>query len=227
MNVFAPLYTWNIFGYTVNGDIVTQWGVMIVLIIVGFLLSRNLSVENPGKLQVTVEMIYEMIGNLVDENMGDEYTGYVPFVGTLFIYLLILDLCGLIGFGPPTRNLSVVIGFTAITFILVHYNAIRKKGLGGYFKGYGQPYVAMLPINIIEKISFPLSLALRLFGNMLTAAIVMGLIYSGLGHISMFAQFGIPIIPHAYFDLFDGVVQTIIFVMLTIITIKLEASESH
>ncbi|MGL5767743.1 MAG: F0F1 ATP synthase subunit A [Sarcina sp.] len=225
MNVFGPLFTWNIFGMEIPSWIIIQWGVMIVLIIAGILLARKLSVDKPSKLQVGVEQVYGLIANLVGENMGSKYSGYVPFVGTLAVYLLILDLCGLIGFGPPTRNLSVVIGFTVITVFLVHYNAIRKKGLGGYFKGYAKPYAMMLPINIIEKVSFPLSLALRLFGNMLTAAIVMGLIYSGLRHINVFAQAIIPIIPHSYFDLFDGVVQTIIFVMLTVITIKLDATE--
>ncbi|MGL4656538.1 MAG: F0F1 ATP synthase subunit A [Sarcina sp.] len=223
MNVFAPLFTINILGFKVGSAVVIQWGVMIFLIIVCSILAKNLKKEGkPGKLQSALEMLYEAITGMVDGNMGKGYSGYIPFVGTLILYLGILNLCGLIGFGPPTRNLSVVIGFTTITFVLVHYNAIKKKHLGGYLKDYGKPYLPMLPINIIEKIVFPVSLALRLFGNMLAAAIVMGLIYMGLGHIAMFAQFAIPIIPHAFFDLFDGSIQTIIFVMLTIITIKLE-----
>ncbi|MGL5822003.1 MAG: F0F1 ATP synthase subunit A [Sarcina sp.] len=227
MNVFAPLYTLNIFGIKVDSWIVTQWGVMIFLIIVGLILGvkfkKKNSKEYPSKLQVVIEMIYEAVGGMVNENLGDKFRGYVPFVGTLFVYLWILNLCGLIGFGPPTRNLSTVIGFTVITFVLVHYNAIKGKGFGKYLKGYTEPYVLMLPINIIEKIVFPVSLCLRLFGNMLAAAIVMSLIYMGLGGISTLAQFGVPIIPHAFFDLFDGTIQTIIFVMLTVITIKLES----
>ena len=221
MNVFAPLFTINIFGFSVGSGVVIQWGVMIFLIVVCSILARNLKKGIPTKLQATLEIVYEAIEGMVAGNMGKGYSGYIPFVGTLAIYLGILNLCGLIGFGPPTRNLSVVIGFTIITFVLVHYNSIKKKRLG-YIKDYGKPYLLMLPINIIEKVVFPVSLALRLFGNMLAAAIVMGLIYSGLGHISMFAQIGLPILPHAFFDLFDGCIQTVIFVMLTIITIKLE-----
>lgn len=223
MNVFAPLFTVHIFGFAIDSDIVTQWGVMVVLIIVGFILTRKLSVDKPSKLQVGIEMAYDMVAGLVSDNMGEGYEGYVAFVGTLGIYLGILNLCGLIGFGPPTRNLSVVVGFTLITFFLIHYNAIKRKGIGGYLGSYAQPYAAMIPINIMEAIVFPLSLALRLFGNMLAAAIVMSLVYIGLGHISMFAQFAIPVIPHSFFDLFDGIIQTIIFVMLTIITIKIQA----
>lgn len=225
MNVFAPLFTIHIFGFAVDSDIVTQWGVMIFLIILGFVLTRKVSVDKPSKLQVGIEMVYDLFAGLVSENMGEGYGGYTAYVGTLAIYLGILNLCGLIGFGPPTRNLSVVVGFTIITFFLVHYNAIRKNGLGGYIGSYAKPYVAMIPINIMEVLVFPLSLALRLFGNMLAAAIVMSLIYIGLGHISMFAQLILPVIPHSFFDLFDGVIQTIIFVMLTIITIKIQADD--
>ncbi|WP_297436135.1 F0F1 ATP synthase subunit A [uncultured Clostridium sp.] len=224
MNVMAPLYTVDIFGYHMGSGVVTQWGVMIFLIIVLSILGTKLkSKGKPTKLQACLEMVYEGMESLVSGNMGKSFSGYVPFVGTLAIYLGILNLCGLIGFGPPTRNISVVIGFTVITFVLVHYNAIKFKGFGHYLGGYLNGGVLMLPINIMEKIVFPLSLALRLFGNMLAAAIVMSLIYSGLGHISRVFQFVIPIIPHAYFDLFDGVIQTVIFLMLTIITIKLES----
>ncbi|WP_297521500.1 F0F1 ATP synthase subunit A [uncultured Clostridium sp.] len=231
MDVFAPLFTINILGYKVGSAIVIEWGVMIFLIIVCSILARNLKKGIPTRLQATLEILYEGIESMVAGNMGKGYSGYIPFVGTLAIYLGILNLCGLIGFGPPTRNLSVVIGFTVITFVLVHYNSIKRKHIGGYLKGYAKPYLPMLPINIIEKVVFPVSLALRLFGNMLAAAIVMGLIYMGLGHISIFAdmglsmlpQIGLPIFAHAFFDLFDGCIQTVIFVMLTIITIKLEA----
>ncbi|MGL4451300.1 MAG: F0F1 ATP synthase subunit A [Sarcina sp.] len=222
MNVFAPVFTVNILGFKVGSGIVIQWGVMIVLIILGVLLARNLKKGKPSKIQTVLEMMYEGFNGLVAGNMGKDYFSYVPYIGTLALFLGVLDLCGLIGFGPPTRNLSVVIGFTTITFVLVHYNSIKRKRLGGYLKGYCKPFALMLPINIIEKIVFPVSLALRLFGNMLAAYIVMTLIYTGLGHITMFAQLIIPIIPHAFFDLFDGTIQTIIFVMLTAITIKIE-----
>lgn len=225
MDVFGPLFTLKIGPFSIGGDIVIQWVIMLILILFAFLVSRNFKINNPGKLQVVLEMAYETIANLVDENMGEEYKGYIPFVGTLAIFLGLLNISGVFGFASPTRNLSVVIGFTIITFLLVHGNAIKKNGLLGYMKSYGKPYVAMLPISIMEAIVFPLSLALRLFGNMLAAAIVIKLIYMGLGSIAWGAQLVLPIIPHAFFDLFDSVIQTIIFVMLTIITIKLEAEK--
>lgn len=223
MNVFGPLFTLHVGSLGIPSDIVIQWVIIVILVVVGALTARKLKVANPSKFQLSLEMIYETMASLVNENMGSNYTGYVPFVGTLAIFLGILNLCGLIGFAPPTRNLSIVIGFTVITFVLIHFNAMKVKGIGGYFKSYCQPYAAMLPINLMEMIVFPVSLTLRLFGNMLAAAIIMQLVYTGLAHISWFAQLVIPILPHSFFDLFDGLIQTIIFVMLTIITIKLQA----
>lgn len=225
MDVFGPLFQLNIGSFSISGDIVIQWAIMIVLIIIAFIASRNLKVEKPSKFQLLLEMAYSTISNLVDENMGKEYKSFVPFVGTLAIFLGFLNISGVFGFASPTRNLSVVIGFTLITFFLVHGNAIKKNGVKNYIKSYGKPYIAMLPITLMEAIVFPLSLALRLFGNMLAASIVIKLIYMGLGKISFFAQLVLPIIPHSFFDLFDGVIQTIIFVMLTIITIKLEGEK--
>lgn len=225
MDVFGELFELKIAGFAISGDIVIQWVVMMIIIGAAIISVRNFNVEKPSKVQVIIEMIYESISNLVHENMDKSYSSYIPFVGTLAIYLGFLNILGIFGFASPTRNLSVVIGFTIITFVLVHVNAIKRNGVGSYLKSYGRPFVAMLPITIMEKIVFPLSLALRLFGNVLAATIVMELVYMGLSNIGWVAQLVIPIAPHAFFDLFDGVIQTIIFVMLTIITIKLQAEE--
>ncbi|MGL5616344.1 MAG: F0F1 ATP synthase subunit A [Sarcina sp.] len=222
MNVFGPLYTWHIGSLSINGDIVTQWGVMLILIVVLGGIASRFSIENPGKVQSVIEMIYEYVSDMVDGNMGLDFHGYVPFVGTLFIFILILNCLGLVGFGPPTRNLSITIGFTIIAILIIHGTAIKRKGVGKWLKGFLHPYAAMLPLNLMEAVVFPVSLCLRLWGNMLAAAIVMALVYHGLGHIAWIAQIGLPIIPHSFFDLFDGALQAIIFVMLVVINIKLE-----
>ncbi|MFR5266597.1 F0F1 ATP synthase subunit A [Clostridium sp.] len=222
MNVFGPLFIWHIGPLAINADIVIQWFVMLFLIVLLGGLATTFKVENPGKIQCILEMIYEYISDLVDSNMGLDFHGYVPFVGTLFLFLFMLDCLGLIGFGPPTRNLSVVIGFTVIAILIIHGTAIKRKGVGRYFKGFIHPYAAMLPLNIMEAIVFPLSLCLRLWGNMLAAAIVMSLVYKWLYSIAWVAQIGFPIMPHSFFDLFDGALQTVIFVMLVVINIKLE-----
>ncbi|WP_297636479.1 F0F1 ATP synthase subunit A [uncultured Clostridium sp.] len=225
MDVFGELFTLKLGGISISGDIVIQWGIMLVVIVTALLMVRGFKVLNPGKVQSLVEMGYEGLKGLVDENMGKDYGSYVPFVGTLSIFLFLINLSSMVGFESPTRNLSVVIGFTVITFVLVHGNAIKRNGVKEYVKSYGRPFLAMLPITLMEKLVFPLSLALRLFGNVLASTIVMELLYMGLSKLSVFAPIGLPILGHAFFDLFDGTIQTIIFVMLTIITIKLQAEE--
>ncbi|MDU4133123.1 MAG: F0F1 ATP synthase subunit A, partial [Clostridium perfringens] len=143
--------------------------------------------------------------------------------GTLAIFLLVLNFYGLIGLAPPTQDLSVAVALAITSFVVVHVNAIRRCHIGGYIKGYFKPYPLMLPLNLMERIIFPVSLALRLFGNMLAATLLIDLMYSGLGHISWFAQLGMPILAHGFFDVFDGTIQMIVFTMLTMVNIKIIA----
>ncbi|MGL4848232.1 MAG: F0F1 ATP synthase subunit A [Clostridium sp.] len=225
MDVFGELFKLDLGFISISGDIIIQWVIMAFLIGVSLVCVKGFKVLKPGKVQVAIEAMYGALGNVVDENMGDKYKSYVPFVGTLGAFLFIINILGIFGFASPTRNLSVVVGFTIITFVLVHGNSIKRNGVKEYIKSYGRPYIAMLPITLMEKVVFPLSLALRLFGNILASTIVMELLYMGLSKINFLAQIGIPIVGHAFFDLFDGTIQTIIFVMLTIITIKLQAEE--
>ena len=95
----------------------------------------------------------------------------------------------------------------------------------GYARGLVKPFALMLPLNVLERFTLPVSLALRLFGNMLAATVLIDKIYEALGSLNWFAQIGAPIIVHGYFDLFDGTIQMLVFTMLTINYIKLVADE--
>lgn len=222
MNIFSPLFTLNIGGLAISGEIVIQWAVMIILIIAGILITSKLNMK-PGKVQAVVELFYETVEKLVCGNMGKKGAKFIPFVGTLMVYLLVLNYTGLVGIAPATSNLNVAIGFAVTIFIIVHGYAIMQNGIGGYLKSYFRPMVGMLPLNIMERAVFPVALALRLFGNMLAAAIIVDLVYEGLSHLTWAAQIGLPIIVHGYFDVFDGAIQMIVFVMLTIVNIKVLA----
>lgn len=202
-----------------------QWGIILILGIVGFLLTRNLK-RVPDKKQVVLETIYTAIDNLVKGNMGESYINFIPYVGTLAIYLLALNLIGIVGIEPPTKNLSVTFGLAITSFLTINYTAIKRNGVLGYSKGLCEPFAFMLPLNIMERFILPLSLALRLFGNMLAASMLIGMIYNALGSIAWIAQIGAPIVAHGYFDLFDGTIQMLVFTMLTIINLKLTA-EHH
>ena len=179
----------------------------------------------PDKKQIVLETIYNYVENLVKSNMGESFMTYLPYVGTLVVYLLSLNLLGLIGIEPPTKNLSVTLGLGITSFLVINGTAIKRNGIGGYAKGLASPYALMLPLNILERVTLPISLALRLFGNMLAATLLISLIYQGLSSINFFAQIGLPIVAHAYFDLFDGTIQMLVFTMLTVVYIKIISDE--
>lgn len=221
MEPVIPLYSITIggmFTIDITASVICQWIVILILGISSFLLTKNLK-HKPDKKQAAIEKIYEMIQSVVTGTMGEEYKSYVPYLGSLMVYLLVLNFMGLIGVKPPTQDLSVAIGLAISTFLVIHYTALRKNGIGDYLKGYAHPFALMLPINVMEKVMLPVSLALRLYGNMLAATVLVDLVYEKLPRL------GLPIIVHGYFDLFDGTIQMLVFTMLTMIQIKLTAEE--
>lgn len=218
MEEMKELFHIPIFGYNIGitSSILIQWIVILVIGLMAYSLTKNLK-KVPDKKQGAVEMFVGFINNLVKDNMGPEAIGFVPYIGTLVIFLLILNLIGLIGFKAPTEDYSVTLAFAAVSFFVIQAYAIRKHGLISYFTGYAKPLAFLLPINIMERIMTPVSLSLRLFGNMTAGAVILGIVYSGLGKFAI----GIPVPLHMYFDVFDGAIQTAIFVMLTMINIKI------
>ncbi|OOM71057.1 ATP synthase subunit a [Clostridium puniceum] len=219
-----PIFSPEIFGITINitSSILIQWCVILILGIGAFLLTRNLKLK-PNKTQSALEKLYQSIRELVLGIMGDEYESFLPYIGTLMIYLLTLNLSGLLGVKPPTADLSVTLSLAIVTFLVVNLNAIKKHGMVAYGRGLLHPYAFMLPINVMERFVLLVSLSLRLYGNMMAAVVLVELVYHALGSIGALAQFGSPIIVHLYFDLFDGALQMIVFSMLTMINIKVTA----
>lgn len=210
----------------IPNSIILQWIIILIIYIAAAALKKRLSIVPKGS-QAWVEILVEKTQTLVKENMGEEFIGFTPFIGTIALYLLIMNLTGLLGVKPPTADYGTALGLSLISFGTIHWTAVSREGIGGYLKGYVHPYAFMLPLNIIERLFIPISLSLRLFGNIVAGTILVELIYKGLGYISNAVKLKIPLlqliipIPFAiYFDLFDGVIQTIIFVMLTMIFIK-------
>ena len=206
--------------FKITSTLVTQWVIMVIIIGASFILTRSFKTV-PDKKQNIAEMYVELISDIIINNMGEEYKMFIPFVGTLFIYLLMMNLVGLFGIKPPTTNYSVSLGLGIVSFLVIQGYAIKKVGIRDYFLGYFRPFWFLGPINLLERVSLPISLSLRLFGNMFAATVIMDLVYDALGKISVVAKIGIPIPLHAYFDLFDGSLQMFIFLMLTIINIKI------
>ncbi len=224
MEKIEPIFYIKFFEYNIGiaQSILVQWCIIALVTILCIYFTRNLKII-PNKKQNIIEMIMDSINNLVKDNMGEDYVGFVPFIGTIAIFLVFMNLTGLIGIKPPTVDYSVALALALITFFVVQWFAIKKVGIGHYFKGYVQPYAFILPINLIERIMLPVSLSFRLFGNMTAALVILELTYKSLGSLTGFAQLIIPIPLHFYFDLFDGIIQMVIFVMLTMVNIKVIA----
>lgn len=210
----------SLIGIDITESIIVQWVIMINLILLAYVSTKNLK-KIPSKKQVFAEEVFNFFRKTVIDNMGNDAVNYVPFIGTLGIYLLAMNLVGLFAIKPPTSDYNVALGLAIISFIVIQANAIKKIGIKKYFKGYAEPIAVILPINIVERLVFPISLSLRLFGNIFAATLIMEIIYEGIIKFFFPAAIGIPIPLHLYFDIFDGGIQTIIFVLLTMVNIKI------
>lgn len=210
-------------GFRLTETVTTTWVIMAILIIGSSILTKNLE-RIPKGVQNALEVFVDAIYNLTASTMGEDKSGFAPYIGTLILYLALSNISGLFAVRPPTADLNTTLALSLMTFFLIHFNGIRKKGFGGYIKGFTEPFVALTPINVIGEIATPISLSFRLFGNMVGGLIIMSLVYSALAGFSggsiPFLQFGIPVALHAYFDLFSGLLQTFIFTMLSMIFIS-------
>lgn len=202
-----------------------QWMVILIALILSIIYSRSVK-RIPGRVQGAVEMGIEFLNNLVDDNMGEGKRKFVPYIGALGVYLFTFNMLGFFGVKPPTADYSVALGLGLTTFLIVQAYTIKKLGLVGYFKGYASPIPLLLPVNILERVMLPISLSLRLFGNMFAGAIIMELIYGALNGLNFVTTMILPIPFHLYFDVFDGTIQMIIFVMLTMINIKITSEHA-
>lgn len=169
----------------------------------------------PGSFLNVIEYIVEAIDNLTKSNMGSKHGGkFSNYIGTLFCFILLANIAGLFGLRPPTADYGVTLGLALITFILIHYNGFKyqkMKHITNLFKP-----VLLTPINIIGELATPMSMSLRLFGNVLSGTVMMGLIYGLLGKIALIW----PSLLHGYFDVFSGAIQTYVFCMLTMVFIS-------
>ena len=178
----------------------------------------------PKGVVLVVETGVNAIYNYMKSIMPKKFEkNYYPYFAMLFLWLIVANLSGLIGFEAPTSNFSITLALTIITFVLIQYNAIKKQGLLKFIWGKIMP-----PTELLSMISPLISLSMRLFGNILSGSILMYLVYSLTGWLSSFIidfNFLGPIVApilHAYFDIFAGCIQTLVFVTLSSILIMME-----
>ncbi|RBP65984.1 ATP synthase F0 subcomplex A subunit [Alkalibaculum bacchi] len=209
----------EILGIQITTSTINMWMVMAVIIILCVVSTRNLKTV-PGKMQTISELIVTTMNNMVESTMGKKNMSFTPYMLTLIVYLAFANTVGLIGMRPPTADLNMTLALSILTFILTQFFAIKSKGIGTYLKGYIEPFPFLLPMNIMGELANPISLGFRLFGNLLGGTIIMGLLYTGLMNLIKLPLV-IPIVAHAYFDIFSGLLQSFIFVMLSMVFIAM------
>ena len=200
-------------GIPVSEAVVVTWIIMAGLTVVAFLLTRNLSVEQPGRRQLIVETAVEGAYGFFNDTMGGLGKEYIPYLSAVALYIGISNLIGLIGFKPPTKDLNITAALAIMSIVLIEVAGVRKKGMKGWFKSFAEPVPIILPINILEIFIRPLSLCMRLFGNVLGAFVVMEL-------IKLLVPVVVPVAFSCYFDIFDGLIQAYVFVFLTSLFMK-------
>ena len=209
----ATAFTIPIFGgIDVAESTVISWVIMAIIMILTLVLTRNMKVENPGKLQVGVEYVVESLQNIVRGIVGHEGERYVPYLATVLVFLGISNVFAVTGMKPPTKDLNVSAAVALMSIVLVQIASIRQNRVKGWLKGFTKPIAVVTPINIMELAIRPLSLCMRLFGNVLGAFVVMKL----LEHLPVI----LPAVFSLYFDFFDGLIQAYVFVFLTGLFIK-------
>lgn len=235
LNNLGPRIINYIGGIAISETVYFAIIVAIILIIFAFISTRNLK-QTPKGFQAVAELIVETIYKLVGDNMGKNRLNYAPYIGTLFLFLILGNMLGLFGFRPTTSDVNMTFALAFLTFLIIQGSSIKYNGLKGYLTHFADPMAFMVPIKIIEEISFPISLAFRLFGNILGGVIIMALIFNGLGYISHdvlhwsipWLEAVIPLPANAFFDIFEPVLQAFIFTMLTMVFIaKAIATHDH
>ena len=199
--------------FKLNATIVFTWGLMVVLTVGSKLVTRKLSLDlKHSRWQNLLEIIVTGMMKQIEEVGLKEPQKYIGFLGTLFLFIAMASLCTVIpGYEPPTASLSTTAALALCVFVAVPLFGIEQQGVGGYLKSYVKPTFIMLPFNIISEISRTLALAVRLFGNMMSGAMIIGILLT-------ITPFIFPIVMVAL-GLLTGMVQAYIFSILAAVYI--------
>lgn len=206
--------------FPINATILYTWGVMLLLVTFSYLVTRNLSAGiKISRWQNLLEIVVQFMRDQIRETSNQDPGIYLSFIGTLFIFIAISNMLSVIpGFIPPTSSLSTTTGLAICVFAAVFIYGITQQGLLGYFKQYLKPTPFMLPFNVIGELSRTLALAVRLFGNMLSAAKIAAILLAVIPFI-------FPIIMQVL-GLLTGLIQAYIFAILAMVYIA-SATRAH
>ena len=200
-------------GIPIYDSVAVTWVIMAALVLLSKNLVRNLRVEDPGKAQLFLESSIGFLRDFFLDLVGEEGKNYIPYLISTAVFIGAANLIGIVGFVPPTKDLNMTASLAVISIAVIEYAGFHKKGARGFLKSFAEPVAVILPINILEIFIRPISLCMRLFGNVLGSFVVMEL-------IKLVVPVIIPIPFSFYFDIFDGVIQAYVFVFLTALFIK-------
>ena len=204
---------WQWGGFHLNATIVSTWLVMLILLLISWLATRNLVIRPKiSRWQISLEVVIGFIREQIREITQQNPDPFIPFLGSLFLFISISNLLDIIpGFRPPTGSLSTTTALAACVFFAIPIFGVSRAGFKKYFKQYLEPSVLMLPFNIIGEFSRTLALAVRLFGNIMSGSLIAGILL-------IIAPLFLPIIMQI-FGLLIGQIQAYIFTILATVYI--------
>ncbi|MGN0458572.1 MAG: FoF1 ATP synthase subunit a [Eubacterium sp.] len=193
---------------------VVSWIIMVGMAVLCFFLTRNLKVEGKlSKRQLLLELAYTKGEEFFKGLMGEKIHNLIPWLMSMAIFIGISNMIGMLGFKPPTKSMQVTGAMALTSIFLIEFTAFKDKGIKGRLRAFTKPISLVTPINILEVFTKPLSLCMRLFGNVLAAFTIMKVAEIALSMIM--PPIIVPTIMSLYFDIFDGLLQAYIFVFLT------------
>ena len=203
-------FTFALGPVVIGTSIITTWGIMLVITVIAWLSTRHLDMMLPGKLQTTVEGVMVAIDKAITAVAPEHGRQIMPFIASLWLFLIIANLVGLIpGLHSPTRDLSVTSALAILVFFSVHWFGIKTLGLKNYLRHYLSPSPILLPFHIISEFTRTLALAIRLFGNIMSLEIAAMLTLLVAGFLAP--------IPILMLHIIEALVQAYIFGMLALI----------
>lgn len=216
------VFSFNIGNVKIGFDesTVVSWIIIAALTIIAIILTRNLKVTGKiSKRQALLELAYEKAESFFKGVMGEKVEKYIPWLMSMALFIGVSNIIGLFGMKPPTKSMQVTGAMAITSIVLVEYCAFKEKGVIGRLKAFTKPIFLITPINIMEVFTKPLSLCMRLFGNVIGAFTIMELIKAIVPMV-------LPVVFSLYFDIFDGLLQAYIFVFLTALYLQ-EAVEDE
>ncbi|MEA3327233.1 MAG: F0F1 ATP synthase subunit A [Chloroflexota bacterium] len=200
MAVLSPQVVFTLFGLQITDTVVSTWVMMLLIIILAIIIKQF----KPDLGEMIVESINSIVSSVMDEDK--DVTKYLPILGTLGVFLLVANIFGIFPrMVSPTANINTTISLSIIVFFAVHVYGIKEKGLWGYLKDFANP-IFILPLEIVSQFSRTLSLAVRLFGNILSTDLIVAIVFALIPFIAP--------LPLAALGMLTGVLQAYIFLVL-------------